>query len=162
MPDRLRPITAAEHRRRLLRIQRLARDVGFVGRVEYTHEKKGSGGAQFGLGNTPQHDLLRVDARAFERDADPEDFSLEAIIGHERGHQLLHRHAAFRGFLARWSGPYTEELMASVLGSLLMPSAEDREDLLLKAVQEAAACGVKLSDAVWLVNELRRKLGALL
>ena len=44
--------------------------------------------AQYARGSTAHEDLLTVYAEAFERDADPEDFSLEAILAHERGHQL--------------------------------------------------------------------------
>ncbi len=74
------------------RASRIAREVGFEGRVEYRHVYSQSGGAQFGLGASPGQDLLIVYAEAFERDANPEDFSLEAMIAHERGHQLLARH----------------------------------------------------------------------
>jgi hypothetical protein len=157
-----RPITAAEHRRRLRRISRIARHLGFVGRVEYQHVLRETGGAHFGLAASADQDLLSVDARAFERDADPDDFSLEAIIAHERGHQLLHRHPALASFLARWNGHSSEEMMASVIGSLLVRSEKDQQDLLFKAVNEALDCGVAPEDAIWLVAELREKLGACL
>jgi hypothetical protein len=51
--------------------------------VEYRHVYSQTGGAQYGRGNTPEEDLLTVYAEAFERDADPQDFSLEAMIAHE-------------------------------------------------------------------------------
>jgi hypothetical protein len=35
--------------------------------------------AQYGRGSTPEDDMLTVYAEAFERDADPDDFALEAI-----------------------------------------------------------------------------------
>lgn len=63
-----------------------------MGRVEYRHVYSQTGGAQYGRGTTAADDLLTVYAEAFERDADPEDFSLGAILAHERGHQLLARH----------------------------------------------------------------------
>jgi hypothetical protein len=51
-----------------------------------------TGGAQYGRGTVAGGDLLWLSAEAFERDADPDDFSLRAMIAHERGHQLLARH----------------------------------------------------------------------
>ena len=39
-----------------------------------------------------EEDLLIVYAEAFAKEADPEDFSLTAILAHERGHQILARH----------------------------------------------------------------------
>jgi len=85
-------LTAAERHARRNRAARIARQLGFIGSVEYRHVYSQTGGAQYGRGNTPESDLLTVYAEAFERDADPEDFSLEAMIAHERGHQLLVRH----------------------------------------------------------------------
>src|SRR5436309_10639312 len=87
-----RPLSAGQRRARRRRVARLARAFGFVGRVEYRHVFSQTGGAQYGRGSTAEEDLLTVYAEAFERDADPEDFSLEAILAHERGHQLLVRH----------------------------------------------------------------------
>src|SRR5690242_14626070 len=86
------PLSPAELRARRGRVTRLARGLGFVGRVEYRHVYSQTGGAQYGRGTTAADDLLTVYAEAFERDADREDFSLEAILAHERGHQLLARH----------------------------------------------------------------------
>jgi len=154
----LRPISADEQRNRLQRIQRIARSLGFVGRVEYRHELRGTGGAQFGLARRPQDDLLIVDARAFELDVDPESFSLEAIIAHERGHQLLNRHPRLRGLLERWRARGPEEMMASIVGSLLVAQVKDRDDLLLKAIGDAVMCGLDLDDAAWLVAELKDKM----
>lgn len=57
----------------------MARALGFVGRVEYRHVYSASGGAQYGHGAEVESDLLTVYAEAFDRDADPEDFSLSAI-----------------------------------------------------------------------------------
>src|SRR5947209_18585826 len=87
------PLTPAQRRARRNRAARIARDLGFVGEIEYRHVYSQTGGAQYGRGSTEEEDLLTVYAEAFERDADPEDFSLEAILAHERGHQLLVRHA---------------------------------------------------------------------
>src|SRR5947209_14952001 len=98
-----RPLTPAEGRARRNHVARLARSMRFVGRVEYRHVYSQTGGAQYGRGAMPADDLLTVYAEAFERDADPEDFSLEAILAHERGHQLLARHPRIA---RRGTGPY--------------------------------------------------------
>ena len=82
------PIGPAEARRRRSVARRSARALGFVGQVEYRHVYSQSGGAQYGGGAGAGTDLLTVYAEAFDRDADPDDFSLSAIIAHERGHQL--------------------------------------------------------------------------
>jgi len=144
------------------RVQGIARSLGFVGRVEYRHVISGSGGAQFGLAAKPENDILVVDAQAFRRDVDPDDVSLTAIIAHERGHQLLHRHKRLQGFLRRWDARSSEEMMASIVGALLVSDGEDQKHLLLKATAEAVQCGVELDDAVWLVSELHSKMERLL
>src|SRR3954452_16243970 len=92
VPPSPRPSTPAERRARRRRVARLARELGFIGRVEYRHVYSQTGGAQYGRGSVAEEDLLTVYAEAFERDDDPADFSLEAIVAHERGHQLLARH----------------------------------------------------------------------
>jgi len=86
-----RPLTAAERRARRRWATRLARGLGFVGHIEYRHVYSQTG-AQYGRGSAAEEDLLTVYAEAFERDADPEDFTLAAMIAHERGHQILARH----------------------------------------------------------------------
>jgi hypothetical protein len=154
----LHPISPAETRRRLKRVKALARRFGFVGRIEYRHVLAHTGGAQYGRGTSAEHDVLTVDARAFQRDADPEDFSLEAIIAHERGHQRLHREPALARLLKRWTGLPAEEMLASLVASLIVVRDKDRADLLHKAVGEALACGVEPEDAVWLASELRAHL----
>src|SRR4051812_16314895 len=112
------PIPPAEARRRRARVLRVARAVGFVGRVEYRHVYSQSGGAQYARGAGEGRDLLTVYAEAFDRDANPDDFSLAAIVAHERGHQLLARHPR----LARHFAGATlaaEEVLASLLGALV-------------------------------------------
>src|SRR5262245_64056891 len=103
------PIPPAESRRRRARVLRLARSVGFLGLVEYRHVYSQTGGAQYGHGVGEGGDLLTVFAEAFDRDADPEDFSLLAIVAHERGHQLLARHPRLSPRLAGVS-PAAEEV----------------------------------------------------
>src|SRR5688572_28363416 len=83
-PDSPSPITHAQARRRRSRALRLARSVGFTGRVEYRHVYSQTGGVQYGRGAGATADLLTVYAEAFERDADPNDFSLLAMLAHER------------------------------------------------------------------------------
>ncbi len=104
------------------------------------------------------NDLLVVYAEAFARDTDPEDFSLDAIIAHERGHQVVCRSATLKQHLSEKIGLPAEEILASLVGSLLVDTATDRETLVLKALDEAIRCGVDLSDAMELVFELRRFL----
>jgi hypothetical protein len=152
------PITATEHRQRLRRVTRIVRRFGFVGRVDYRHVLSSAGGAQFGLGSSPVRDLLVIYAEAFLRDADPEDFSLEALLAHECGHQIVLRNAAWQRFLPGPTTPVVEEVLASVAGSVLVNRPRDRENLVLKAVHDAVQCGLDVDDASRLVFELRRLL----
>src|SRR5438552_15815836 len=103
-PLPLKPVSAAELLARQRRVSEIGGRFGFVGRFEYRHLRSQTGGAQFGLDNAPAEDVLNVYAEAFERDADPEDFSMEAIIAHESVHQLLATHAhSMRNFPPAWS-----------------------------------------------------------
>ena len=161
-PPRPRPISATERRARQRRASQIARRLGFVGRIEYRHVFTQAGGAQYGLGAAPEEDLLIVSAEAFERDADPEDFSLEAILAHERGHQLAARHPRLtRNLPQPWSG-VTEEIVASLLGSLLVEAEKDKQDLLLKALFEADRRGLEPDRATLLITELRALLEKIL
>jgi hypothetical protein len=114
-----------------------------------------SGGAQFGLGATPDQDLLVVYAEAFVRDASPNDFSLEAIVAHERGHQIVCRSVPLQRLLAGRSAPATEEILASLAASLI---ATDDIDRVLKALYDAIRCGLELEESMQLVSELRSLL----
>jgi hypothetical protein len=149
------PITPAERLARIRRIRRVARRFGYVGQIEYRHVYSNSGGAQFGLGRTRQRDLLIVYAEAFDRDADPNDFSLEAVIAHERGHQIVARNRNLQEFLIEKVAPATEEILASLLGSLLVTEASDKQALVLKALDEVLQCGIPPGEAIELVTELR-------
>ena len=155
------PIPPAESRRRRARILRVARAVGFVGRVEYRHVYSQTGGAQYGRGAGEAADLLSVFAEAFERDADPDDFSLPAIIAHERGHQLLARHPRLSVRLAGVTLP-AEEVLASLLGALVLSPGPDLDALIAKATVEVLAGGREPEDAVRLVDDLWGTLGELL
>ncbi len=161
--DPPQPISAAELRARLRRVMWIARRLGFKGQVEYRHVLSTVGGAQYGLGVSQARDLLVVYADAFRRDSDPDDFSLEAIIAHERGHQLVNRHSRLRRLLSRRRhASVSEEILASLIGSLIAESEADRESLVLKAVADAIQCGVEARDSARTVAQLRSYLEKLL
>lgn len=105
-----------------------------------------------------EQDLLVVDAQAFQRDADPSDFSLEAIIAHERGHQLLARRPILSRMTASGISPVSEEILASLLGSIIAAKNKDRRDLFAKAVVEAVTHGMNAEHAVAVLHELRGNL----
>jgi hypothetical protein len=155
------PLTAAERRARRDRAARIARQLGFVGSVEYRHVYSQTGGAQYCRGNTPEEDLLTVYAEAFERDADPEDFSLAAMLAHERGHQLLARHPRIAKRVAGVSAA-TEEILASLLGALISDADSDRVALLAKAAAELLDRGQSAESANRQLQQLWEVLEALL
>jgi hypothetical protein len=78
-----------------------------------------------------------VYAEAFERDANPDDFRLEALIAHECGHQRLFRVKNLREVLARFPEEF-EEILASLVGSILLGDAEPSQMLVWKATAELA------------------------
>src|SRR5438552_19114098 len=120
-PAQPKPISSVESRARIRRITALASEFGFTGTVEYRHVYSRSGGAQYCIGSGAEDDIMAVYAEAFERDADPEDFSLEALIAHECGHQRLARDPKLGQVLAKFPGARLEEILASVVGSILLP-----------------------------------------
>lgn len=155
------PLSAAALRARRNRVARVARKLGFVGRVEYRYVYSRTGGATYGQAATADQDLLTVYVEAFERDADPNEYSLNAILAHERGHQLLVRDPR----LATQAGHLLvmgEEVVASVLGSIICGSAADEEDLLNKAVFDMLSRGVGDAAALRMVLQLRDILESLL
>lgn len=155
------PIGTAEARRRQSVALRLARALGFVGRVEYRRVYSQSGGAQYGRGAEAGTDLLTVYAEAFERHADPDDFSLSAIIAHERGPQLLARHPRLSLLLASAS-PAAEEVLASLLGALVLEPGRDRDTLVGKAAFELVSRGATAETAERVITNLWDQLGRLL
>jgi hypothetical protein len=155
-------LSVAERRVRRNRIARLARDVGFVGQTEYRHVYSQTGGAQYGRGSTPPDDLLTVYAEAFERDADPDDFSLEAILAHERGHQLLAPHPRIAKRVAGRISSGSEEILASLLGAMICHAQSDRDALVAKAVAELLGHGVKPEVALRQLQDLWNLLEAML
>src|SRR5271155_2901913 len=130
-----RPLSAADLLVRQNRVALIATTLGFEGTAEYRHVYSQTGGAQYGRGCTKADDLLAIYAEAFERDADAEDFSLEAMIAHERGHQILARHSRIAKRVAGISAA-SEEVLASLLGSMICQAEEDREMLYAKAAAE--------------------------
>jgi hypothetical protein len=156
-----RAISAAQRFAREKRVQLIAKAVGFLGHIEYRHVYSQSGGAQYGRGSTQRVDLLIVYAEAFERDADPGDFSLEAIIAHERGHQILARHPRIATRIAG-SSEATEEILASLVGALICDDDTDRLALLAKATAELLDRGQSAENAIRQLEQLKDLLGSLL
>ena len=156
------PISTIELKRREHLVKELAARLGFRGRVQYLHVLSQSGGAQFGLGRTIEEDVLAVYAEAFLRDADPRDFSLPAIVAHECGHQVIFRHRAFRVWASGNLPEAAEEVVASIIGALLVEAAEDHDALMDKAFDEAMICGLHPHRAKAFVNNLKLILEALL
>lgn len=130
------PLSPSKRRVRQSRVARLAKSFGFLGRIEYRHVYSQSGGAQYGRGPTVEEDILTVYAEAFERDANPDDFSLAAIIAHERGHQLLARHPRIGPRLGAGITLAAEEVLASLIGSMVCGAGRDRDSLVSKATAE--------------------------
>jgi hypothetical protein len=154
-------LTAGEQRARRRRAARVARKLGFVGRVEYRHVYSQTGGAQYGRGSSQEADLLTVYAEAFERDADPEDFSLEAMIAHECGHQILARHPRIAKRVAGVSEA-SEEILASLLGAMICDDDTDRVALYAKATAALLDHGQSAESATRQLQELWDLLGTLL
>jgi hypothetical protein len=143
-------------------VARIARELGFIGRIEYRHVYSQTGGAQYGLGSTLADDLLTVYAEAFERDADPEDFSLEAILAHERGHQLLARHPRISERVKGRISASSEEILASLLGAMISTGEADRDALVAKATLELLNHGEAPEIATRRLRELWNLLEELL
>ena len=112
-------------------------------------------------GVRPAGRVLIVYAEAFERDADPEGFSLDAILAHERGHQLLARHPRLAPRVASLSAA-SEEILASILGAMVCPPGPDRDSLLAKATAELLSRGVAPDAATRQLQNLWNHLEQLL
>jgi hypothetical protein len=154
------PLSAAALRARRRRVARIAKRLGFVGRVEYRHVYSRTGGARYGLGVTEEQDLLTVYVEAFERDADPSDFSLNAILAHERGHQIAVRHPGIVALLAGRINDEAEEIVASVLGAIICRNRRDENTLMSKATVELMNYGQPPRVVTQRVEDLRRLLEA--
>ena len=116
--DQLAPISATEMEARLCRIVAISAGLGVIGSVEYRHVHSQSGGAQYCIGPSADDDIMVVDAEAFERDADPQDFRLDAMIAHECGHQRLLRDPRLIPLAVRFPGEDYEETLASLMFNL--------------------------------------------
>jgi hypothetical protein len=163
MPDEsLKPISAKEERARQRRVTALARALGFVGRVEYRHVTTRSGGAQYGMGATVKEDLLLVYPEALRRDADPEDFSLEAILAHERGHQVICRDRRLSRNLPGDMSAVTEEVLDSLIGSIITKDPRAGDDLMLKGLFTLVERGMHPDEASRRVQDVLRYLEAIL
>jgi len=136
--------------------------LGFDGRVEYRHVYSQTGGAQFCVGTHSGADVMVVYAEAFERDRDPHDFSLRAILAHECGHQRLLRDHELAAIGRRLSGSIHEEVLASLIGSLLVDEFSDAEHLVWKATVDLAAVGLSPEETVRAIERLRGLLKELL
>lgn len=137
----------------------MARRLGFVGRVHYRNDPTDSGGAQFVPGTAG--DTMVVYAEAFRRDADPDDFSLRAILAHERGHQVLVRDARLAERIAGMP-LVAEEVLASLIGARLVGPGADHDGLVAKATVDLLTAGVQPERAARLVGDLWGLLGELL
>lgn len=157
-----KPISAKEKRARLARATALARTLRFVGRVEYRHVTTRSGGAQYGMGATMEEDLLVVYPEAFRRDSDPNDFSLEAILAHERGHQILHREDRVSRNMPGDMSNVTEEVLASLIGSIITKDPRASDDLVLKALFTLVEWGMQAAEASQRVQDTLKYLEAVL
>ena len=152
------PISPTERRARRRRADRIGRRLGFAGRVEYRHVYSRSGGAQYCIGPSADDDIMVLYAEAFERDADPADFSLEALIAHECGHQRLIRNEDLRAVLAKFPGERFEEVLASLVGSLLLSESESARALVWKATAELGELGMTAASTVQFIERLRQLL----
>ena len=163
MADRFpKPLTASQQKDRFLRVTRIARRLGFVGTIEYRHVYSSAGGAQYGRGRSEKKDLLIVYAEAFERDADASDFNLEAILAHECGHQILARHPRIAKRVAGRISDAGEEVLPSILGSLISVEVVDRDNLRVKAVADFVDRGESVEAALERFHDLATLFGALL
>lgn len=160
-PPEPRSLPTSGRRARRSRAARLARNLGFVGRIEYRHVHSQTGGAQYGCGSVVEEDLLTVYAEAFERDADPEDFSLAAMIAHECGHQILARHPRIAKRVAGISEA-GEEILASLIGAMICKDEIDRGALFAKAAAELIERGQSAEATIRQLQELWDLLEALL
>lgn len=153
------PISAVRRRARIGRLRQLARRLGFVGHLEYRHVYSRSGGAQYCIGPSEAEDLLVVYAEAFERDANPQDFALEAIIAHECGHQALVRNPRLAAILAKL-GQEFEEVLASLIGAILVEHLHSGsfETLVWKASAELTDLGIPSDSCVDFVERLDQLL----
>jgi len=83
------------------------------------------------------------------------------MIAHERGHQVLARHPRLSALLASAS-PAAEEVLASLLGALVLKPGPNRDTLLDKAAFELVSRGATAETAERVVKNLWNLLERLL
>ena len=120
------------------------------------------GRREYGRAGIAEEDLLIVYAEAFEKGADPEDFSLNAILAHQRGHQMLARHPLIAQRVAGRISDASEEILASLLGAMICEDEKDRDDLIAKAAVELIEHGESPGTAYQRLQELKNLFEALL
>jgi hypothetical protein len=155
------PLTPEGIRGRRRVILKIARSLSFVGRIEYRHVFSQSGGAQYGRGVAANGDLLTVFAEAFDRDADPSDFSMTAMIAHERGHQILARHPRLTALQSQMSAA-VEEVLASRIAAKIVGASAERDMLIDKAAADLLDSGASVADADRLIERWWELLGEML
>jgi hypothetical protein len=156
------PISAKELQARLRRISAISKDLRFVGSVDYRHVYSQSGGAQYCIGPSADDDIMVLYAEAFERDANSEDFNLDALIAHECGHQRLHRDAKMKMLAAKFPGEAFEEILASLIGSLILGESESSATLVWKATMELGNLTVRPESVIPFIDRLRKLLRSFL
>jgi hypothetical protein len=156
--DQPKPISALERGKRFRRISAIGSDLGFVGEIEYRHVYSQSGGAQYCIGPTADDDIMILYAEAFERDADPEEFNLDAVIAHECGHQRIIRDPKIREICAKVPSAAFEEVLASLVGAILLGDTASGRTLLWRAATELSDMGMSDSGAVLLVERVKHFL----
>jgi hypothetical protein len=114
------------------------------------------------MGAAAEEDLVVVYPEAFRRDADPDDFSLEAILAHERGHQVIYRNERLRRNVPEDLSGVAEEVLASLVGGILTNDPRASDDLVLKALFLLVEQGMQPNEASERVQEVLRYLEAIL
>jgi hypothetical protein len=87
---------------------------------------------------------------------------LEAILAHERGHQLLVRHPRLARLVPKPMSLTTEEILSSLLGSLLVEHPKDKQDMMMKALAEAAQTGRDVNQLEAELEEIRTMMEKIL
>ena len=101
---------------------------------------------------------MRVFAQAFDWVGDPREYSLEAIMAHECGHQVFHRHRWLRRWFGSELSESREEVIASLIGALLVASVSDHDALRDKAVGDALMAGMSLTEAAAFIAGINQAL----
>ena len=158
MKDQPEPISAKDADARLARIIAISVQLGFTGSVQYRHVYSQSGGAQYCIGPTADDDIMVVYAEAFEFDADPEEYNLDAMIAHECGHQRIIRNPKVRGIWAKFPSAAFEEVLASLVGAVLLGDTASARTLVWRAATELSDMGMPDSGAVLLVERVKHFL----